>query len=137
MNRRAFTLIELMITILIIAMLLAIAVPNFRLGHRRAKESALRTDLRVVRSGLFAFLSDTGCYPTNLTHLDDTSAPAQCQVPGGSTRTLTAARFRGPYLQVVNNDPVSGGAFTYTASSGTVTSSASGNDLEGRPYSGY
>lgn len=137
MNRRAFTLIELMITTLIIAMLLAIAVPNFRLGHRRAKENALKTELRVIRSGLFAFLSDTGCYPTNLSHLDDATAPAQCQVPGGSSRALSASRFRGPYLQIVNNDPVSGGAFTYTAASGTVASSASGNDLEGRAFSGY
>lgn len=137
MTRRAFTLIELMITVLIIAMLLSIAIPNYRLGHRRAKEAALRTELKVLRSGLFAFLSDTGCYPTNIGHLDDLAAPSQCQVPGGSARSLSAARYRGPYLQKVNTDPVSGSAFTYTAASGKVSSSASGNDLEGRAFSGY
>lgn len=137
MKPRAFTLIELMITVLIIGMLLAIAIPSYRNGHRRAKENALRTELRVLRSGIFAFYSDCGCYPTSLGHLDDTSAPTQCQIPAGASRSLTASRFRGPYLKTVNNDPVSGAAFTYAAASGSVTSSAAGNDLQGRAYSGY
>lgn len=135
--RRAFTLVELMITVLIIGMLLAIAVPSYRNGHRRAKENAVRTELRVLRSSLFAFYSDCGCYPTQLGHLDDTAAPTQCQIPGGAARALPSSRYRGPYVQRVNNDPVSGVPFTYAPATGTVTSSASGNDLEGRPYSGY
>lgn len=137
MKNRAFTLVELMITVLIIGMLLAIAIPSYRNGHRRAKESALKTELRVLRSGLFAFYSDCGCYPTNLGHLDDSTAPSQCQIPGGAARSLSAIRFRGPYLKTVNSDPVSGAAFIYSAASGSVTSSAAGNDLQSQPYSGY
>ena len=137
MKNRAFTLVELMITVLIIGMLLAIAVPSYRNGHRRAKENALRTELRVLRSGVFAFFSDCGCFPTSLGHLDDSTAPSQCQIPNGGARNLTASRFRGPYLQAVNNDPVSGATFNYSAAAGSVASSAAGNDMQGQPFSGY
>lgn len=136
-TRRAFTLIELMITVVIIGMILGIAVPNFRQAHLRAREATLRADLRTYRAGLHAFLSDTGCYPSALAVLDDTSAPTSCTAPGGNSVTLAAARWRGPYVIEVRNDAVSQAALSYAAGTGAVTSSATGNDSRGVAYSAY
>jgi prepilin-type N-terminal cleavage/methylation domain-containing protein len=136
-TRRAFTLIELMITVLIIGMILGIAVPNFRQAHLRAREATLRSDLRTYRAGLHAFLSDTGCYPSALAVLDDTTAPSACTAPGGNGISLAAARWRGPYVIEVRTDPVSQAALSYAAAAGAVTSSATGNDSRGAAYSTY
>ena len=47
-NRRAFTLVEIMIVCAIIALLAAIAVPGFLRSRKRAQGVAVRTDLRLI-----------------------------------------------------------------------------------------
>ena len=44
MNTHSFTLIELLVVVAIIAILAAIAVPNFLEAHTRAKVSKVRGD---------------------------------------------------------------------------------------------
>jgi prepilin-type N-terminal cleavage/methylation domain-containing protein len=60
-----FTLIELLIVVLIIAILAAIAVPNFLEFQVRAKVSRVMSDLRTVASGLEAYAVDNDDYPPN------------------------------------------------------------------------
>lgn len=62
-NRRAFTLIELLIVVAIIAVLAAIAVPNFLEAQARAKTSAVLSDMRSVKTALEAYQVDYGTYP--------------------------------------------------------------------------
>ena len=62
-DRRAFTLIELLIVIAIIAILAAIAVPNFLEAQVRAKVSRAQTDMRALATGLESFRVDNGAYP--------------------------------------------------------------------------
>ena len=60
---KAFTLIELLIVVAIIAILAAIAVPNFLEAQIRAKVSRVHADMRTVTVGLEAYFVDANRYP--------------------------------------------------------------------------
>ena len=64
--RRAFTLIELLIVVAIIAILAAIAVPNFLEAQTRAQVSRSEADQRAVHTALEAYSVDFNTYPPNL-----------------------------------------------------------------------
>lgn len=61
--KRGFTLIELLIVVAIIAILAAIAVPNFLEAQVRAKVSRIKNDMRAVNTGLEAYRVDSNKYP--------------------------------------------------------------------------
>jgi prepilin-type N-terminal cleavage/methylation domain-containing protein len=63
MKNRAFTLIELLIVVAIIAILAAIAVPNFLEAQTRAKVSRVKADQRTIATALEAYRVDTNKYP--------------------------------------------------------------------------
>lgn len=63
MPRRAFTLIELLIVVAIIAILAAIAIPNFQEAQIRSKVSRTMADFRTIKTGLMAYLTDNNKYP--------------------------------------------------------------------------
>jgi len=58
-----FTLIELLIVVAIIAILAAIAVPNFIEAQTRAKIARVKTDLRTCATGLESYRVDHNRYP--------------------------------------------------------------------------
>ncbi len=60
---RAFTLIELLIVVAIIAILAAIAVPNFLEAQTRSKVSRCAADMRSIRTALESYAVDTNQYP--------------------------------------------------------------------------
>ena len=60
---RAFTLIELLIVVAIIAILAAIAVPNFLEAQVRAKVSRAKADMRTIATGLESYVVDNNHYP--------------------------------------------------------------------------
>lgn len=69
---RAFTLIELLIVVAIVAILASIAVPNFLEAQTRSKVSRAQSDLRAITVGLEAYRIDFSGYPpTPLTDLGD------------------------------------------------------------------
>ena len=57
-KKSGFTLIELLIVVAIIAILAAIAVPNFLEAQTRAKVSRVRSDLRTLATGIEAYAVD-------------------------------------------------------------------------------
>jgi prepilin-type N-terminal cleavage/methylation domain-containing protein len=61
--RRAFTLIELLIVVAIIAILAAIAVPNFLEAQTRAKVSRVQADMRTCATACEAYRVDWNVYP--------------------------------------------------------------------------
>lgn len=66
MKHNAFTLIELLIVVAIIAILAAIAVPNFLEAQTRAKVARVRADHRTVITGLEMYRLDTNNYPPSI-----------------------------------------------------------------------
>lgn len=62
-NRRAFTLIELLIVVAIIAILAAIAVPNFLEAQVRSKVSRVKADMRSLATALESYAVDNNHYP--------------------------------------------------------------------------
>ena len=61
-TKRAFTLIELLIVVAIIAILAAIAVPNFLEAQVRSKVSRAKSDLRTLRTAMEAYHVDHNRY---------------------------------------------------------------------------
>jgi type IV pilus assembly protein PilA len=59
---KGFTLIELMVVVLIIAILIAIAIPTFLGMRRRAQDRAAQSDLRNAVTAAKAFYTDDDTY---------------------------------------------------------------------------
>jgi prepilin-type N-terminal cleavage/methylation domain-containing protein len=64
MTRKGFTLIELLIVVAIIAILAAIAVPNFLEAQTRSKVGRCKADMRSLATALEAYFTDNNDYPT-------------------------------------------------------------------------
>ncbi len=62
-EERAFTLIELLIVVAIIAILAAIAVPNFLEAQTRSKVSRVKADMRSIATAVEAYSIDNNSYP--------------------------------------------------------------------------
>ena len=62
MRQKAFTLIELLIVVAIIAILAAIAVPNFLEAQVRSKVSRVKADMRTIGIGIESYRTDNNAY---------------------------------------------------------------------------
>lgn len=60
---KGFTLIELLIVVAIIAILAAIAIPNFLLAQTRSKVSKTYADMRTMATGMESYRVDYDGYP--------------------------------------------------------------------------
>jgi len=128
-DRRGFTLVELLVVIVVLAVLAAIILPKFIGAGTRSKEAALKSDLKLLRNAISLFQTDTAYYPLTLADLAATAAPAKGLDSSGTQQNITAADWHGPYIEAEATDPINGAAFSYTKTSpnvGKVASTAAG-----------
>ena len=123
-----FTLIELMVVVLVIAILLAIAIPTFLGARKRAQDSVGKTSLRNALSAAAVMYTDAQSYAAadeNATTGLPTVEPSLTYVATGTTsagpKSISVAASAGQWSAAAKSD--SGQCFTIrvTAASGATT----------------
>jgi type II secretion system protein G len=99
--RQGFTLMEMVVALLIIALMAAVIAPNVISALDRARISAAHKTLQGLSQGIRDFKKDVGQYPSRLTQLVTpitTADRGACNnlYTGGGTGQV--ARWAGPYL---------------------------------------
>jgi len=69
-NKRGFTLIELMIVIAIVGILAAIAIPNFLVYQAKSKQSEAKMLLKAMHTSEVAYFSENGYFTNDAVALD-------------------------------------------------------------------
>lgn len=97
---RAFSLIELVIVVVILGIIAAIAAPRMSRGSRGAVDSALKSDLAVLRNAIELYqIEHDGDYPDAATivgQLEDFTS-----ITGAVSTTKDATHYLGPYIAAV------------------------------------
>ncbi len=140
-NRKSkgFTLIEMLIVIVVIAILALIVIPRLLGAGRKAKEATLRGDLHQLRNAVQQFEADCGDYPASLDDLQGTGPAAGSS--GGTGIALDVTAWQGPYLRTPDGnlpkDPFtdSSTSWSYTASTGDIASGSTLTAINGEAYS--
>ena len=114
-SRAAFTLIELLLVLVILAVLAAVIVPKFTNRSKDAKISAAKADISNMETALDAYEVDNSEYPNTQQGLG-----ALVEAPAG------AKNWKGPYIKKLPNDPW-GSPYVYTQPG---SHNASGYDIE-------
>jgi prepilin-type N-terminal cleavage/methylation domain-containing protein len=96
----AFSLLEMLIVIVIVATLAAIAISRMSRGSSGAAESALVTDLEVLRKAIDLFAAEHhGTYPSVSNIADQFTQ--YTDIFGDAQPSKDATHIYGPYLQKI------------------------------------
>jgi general secretion pathway protein G len=92
---RAFTLIEMLAVILILAILAALIIPNVLSKAAEAKVDAAKTDIATLKEALQRYHLDNDTFPTT-----------EQGLAALETQPSDAPNWKGPYLSsAIPNDP--------------------------------
>jgi general secretion pathway protein G len=153
-NRKytGFTLLEMMLVVVIIALIAAIAIPKFSRGAAGANDSAVAANLAVLRNAIDMFQAEhNGTYPTVATFVAQMTTFTDST--GAAQATKDATHIYGPYLRTIPALPVgaakgnttvaaaaaTGVGWVYTAATGVVTTNTTTTEVDsaGNQYTTY
>lgn len=124
MNRKGFTLVEIMIVVAIIALLAAIAIPNLLSARMTANTAAAKANVRALSTAAETYATaNSGVYPANLGELTSFIASAGNYCPAQTVQgyVYSCAYTAGGYSFTAT--PLTFGTtgnITYNASTGGV-----------------
>ncbi len=166
-HKKAFTLVEILIVVLILGILAAIVLPKFSNASEIARASMMADDLRVVRVQLTVFKAQHYSISPGYPNCDPTAAPTEADfinhmtmasnVSGATAAPGTPGFDYGPYLRDVPENPINGKTtvqiignaeafpvagdnshgWVYKPSALTFKADSPGTDDKGRTYFSY
>jgi general secretion pathway protein G len=102
-----FSLIELVIVVVIIAIIGAIAIPKMSRGAAGANDSAVIQDLSTMRAGLELYATEhSGVYPSTTPATFVSQLTTYTDINGNVSPTRTTTCIYGPYLKAIPTLPV-------------------------------
>jgi type II secretion system protein G len=109
-SSRAFTLVEILITITILGILASIILVSTNGTREAARDSRRQSDLSQIRKSLQAYYLATGVYPTT-----EASEGISLQEDSAANATFTQAMKGGGYMSIIPKDPsyTAGGDYDY------------------------
>lgn len=124
-NARGFTLIEVMITVAIVAILAAVAIPQYKDYVTRSRLADASTGLATMRAQMERYYQDNRTYANASPFISPCNNATASALTFGNfiiscTGTLDGTQFK---LQAVGNGPVDG--FTYTINQQDVRATTS------------
>lgn len=118
--RRAFTLVEIMIVILILGVLAAIVIPQFTSAQATARDNSIKMDLHRIRQQIQIYAEQhSSVYPKLATF--EAQMTLASDLMGATATPGTSGYNLGPYLREVPINPYTA---NNTVSAGAVGSSA-------------
>lgn len=154
MQRKGFSLIELVIVIVIIGVLAAIAIPRLSRGASGAGDSALQGNLKILRTAIDLYATEHGgAFPSAANIVDQLTKFTDEN--GNVSATRTGAFIYGPYLRSIPPLPVgtrkgstgidiaanateAGVGWIYDPATGTIrANTTTETDARGTLYSSY
>lgn len=107
MNKKGFTLVELLIVIMILGILAALITGNFFTSLKKGRDAKRKGDLEQIQRALEMYYEDKKAYPLALTF------------GGKLCETATCGASEKVYMQKVPDDPISGKDYQYLSTTGT------------------
>jgi general secretion pathway protein G len=104
-SKRAFTLVEIMVVVVILGILAATIIPQFMGTTKDAKVSAAKAHIAELESAIERFYVQMDRYPT-----PDEGLKVLVDPPANDD----SKKWRGPYIKQLRNDPW-GNAYQYAA----------------------
>jgi len=115
--RRAFTLVEVLIVVVILGIIAAVALPRFSNASAQARASMLQDDMRILRSQIAVFKAQHRGVPPGYPGCEMAVEPTAAALVSHLTMSSTAdgdvaapgtAGYRyGPYMREMPPNPIS------------------------------
>lgn len=121
--RKAFTLVELMVVITVIAILMTIAIVSFTRIQKQARDTKRKADVRTLQTALQAYFTEFQAYPIMTTSTIATTALTSLTptyIPTIPTAPLGSAGINTSYMYISSTT-----GFTYSLCTSLETATAS------------